>query len=118
MSKRIVDEMCDKGTADRAAASRGRKVHGDFCEFDDKGNIEKVRCRFCGIQIGGWYDASAKARQVDGGPLVHEIRQRFGRFSNFANVPLVLDSGSQYDPNMCKDCAAKVDFDDPAVAEA
>lgn len=75
---------------------------------------EHLVCRTCGEKIAGWADddvAEQRHDHLDDGKIVSKIimRQKFRRLGNCWQARFVLDSGSVYEPLVCRDCAFKLD---------
>jgi hypothetical protein len=92
------------------------KVENDFPEdnitYDAAGNHRHVICWKCGAKIAGWVDADVKEIKKEGEQTIVTIRQKFGRYENFAKVKCTLSDGAVYEPVFCTTCAPKVTQDD------
>lgn len=116
--KRLIEEMGDAETVERAAKVRHRKVYGNFCERGDGGAITRVNCRFCQTPIQDWVPIRSEFSTKLDGKIVERIQVTLMPLPNFATVRLVMEDGAVYEPNMCKSCAAKFDFADSELHEA
>ena len=90
-------------------------THPRYVWYDsDTREPEYLVCRTCGDKIAGWLDddiAEQRKDAMDNGNFVAKIimRQKFRRLGNCWQVKYILDSGSLYEPLVCRDCAFKID---------
>lgn len=80
----------------------------NYIEFNS-GQIEKIFCQVCGIQIAGMTEAPAGP-----GPNIHKIVSKFKRFHNYSEAKFKCDDGSFHVTNGCIKCFMSLN---PVVAQ-